>query len=447
MDRTAPTVDDVHMPGQDGRTSGQVGTAWVAAVSVLLAAVLLSAVGVAALRSDTASADTRLERGADAVVVLPDGTRRAGVQGETLPPGTTVLAGRSGAVLETREREVWLGADTSVTVLDGARQELERGFVMVNADDAPGLSVRTAAATVSADDDSLVRIDVGPLTRVGVLRGAAAQVRPTDRRATTVVPTYFQVQLRTGGLPGAASPFVLTPDDDYEMELAADLVRADADLTALARRLDADDAAGRLVQTALRRDVPADAVADGLLVPGAPLSERTLGYLMAAAAPADAPVGVRYASVRALRTDGGSWGVVAAIVRAPVQGVAAALDALIEPTTVPVLAAQPLDRTDLLDLVDGRSPVQDPGAGTEPSRPADPNRPQPSRSPRPVPSPTPAPTPGPADPVTGVVDEVVDTVLDIVGSPTPVPVAPAPTPSSTTEPLVDLELDLPPLLD
>lgn len=434
----------MHMPGQDGRLSARPGTAWVAAVSVLLAAVLLSAVGVAALRSDTASADTVLQRGADAQLVLADGTSRRAVEGQTVPNGATVRAGRTGAVLTTRGREVHLGGDTDVTVLDGVRQVLARGFVMVNADDAPGLDVRTAAATVSAADDSLVRVDVGPLTRIGVLRGDAARVRPANRRATTTIPTYFQVQVRTGGLPGAASPFVLTPDDAYEMQLAQDLVRADADLTALASRLDAGGDAGSVVLAALRREVPVDPT----LAAGAPGSEGAVGYLLARATPGDAPLAERYADVRALRSDGGSWGIVAAIVRARVDAVAVALNALLEPAATPVLATGPLDPAAILALIGGQ-PAPAPGnPADEPGEPGeqDPERPRPTSSP--TPSPTPGPGTGPVSPVTDVVEEVVDTVLDIVGTPTP---APAPVgggrvPSPTPAPLLQVEVQLPPLL-
>ena len=235
--------DDVHMLGQDGRA----GTGWVAGIAVLLAGVLLTAVGVAALRSDTASADTVLARGDDARLVLVDGTSRAAVVGERVQRGATVTAAGSGAVLETRGRRVHLGASAAVAVLDGARQALREGFVMVDASGAPGLELRTAAATVTTQDDSLVRVDGGPLVRVGVLRGDAASVRAADRRATSDVRTYRQVQVPRSGLPGAESPFVLTPGDRYERELAVELVRADEDLTALASRLDSDPGVGRVV--------------------------------------------------------------------------------------------------------------------------------------------------------------------------------------------------------
>lgn len=419
MDRRAGPVDDVHMFGQDGRA----GSGWVAGVAGLLAVVLLTAVGVAALRSDTASADTVLARGSDARVVLEDGSAVAVEVGDRIPAGATVTAGRTGAELETRDREVHLGGGTEVTVRDGARQVLRRGFVLVDASDAPGVELETAAATVTTADDSLVRVDGGPLVRVGVLRGDAAGVRPTARRTSTELDTYFQVQVAPGALPGATTPFVLTPGDAYERKLASELVSADEDLTALASRLDTDGGAGRVVMTALRSDVPTGPA----LAAGAPGSEGTLGYLIAAAAPGTDPLAERYTRVRELRDLGGSWGVVAAIVEAEVGRVGAALGALLDPDTVPVLAGGALDLDAVLDP--SGSGTTDPERG-DLAPPSDRDgRPRPTSPPgddgEPEPTESPAPPPGPADPVVDVVEEVVETVLDLV-SPSPAPLVTVP---------------------
>ena len=416
------------MPGQDGRAS----TGRVVGVAVLLAAVLVSAVGVAALRSDTAGADTVLVRGEGATLALADGTSRPARVGERVPSGATVRAGVTGAELRTRDREVLLGGSTAVTVLDGVRQELLSGFVMVDATDAPGLELATPAAEVTTADDSLVRVDAGSLLRVGVLRGDAAAVRAVGRRATAEVDTYFQVQVPTGGLPGSASPFVLTPGDAYERRLAADLVRADEDLNALAARLDSDGSAGRAVLAALTEDVAGVQVAAG--------SEGAVAYLIARASDeSDLPSG--YARVRELRADGGSWGVVAAIVSAPVDDVSAALGALLDPGTVPVVASRPLDAESVLDLGGDRTDGR-------PGSPVLPGRPQPSPPTggggSGAPEPSPSPSPGPTEPVDDVVDEVVDTVTELIEpSPSPSPSSPGVLAPVTTvlEPVLDPVLD------
>ena len=418
------------MPGQDGRasTGGVVGTA------VLLAAVLVSAVGVAALRSDTADADTVLVRGDGVTFELADGTTRPGEVGEAVPRGATVRAGVTGAELQTRDRKVLLGGQTAVTVLDGVRQELLSGFVLVEASDAPGLELQTPAAAVTTADDSLVRVDAGSLLRVGVLRGDAAAVRAVGRRATAQVDTYFQVQVPAGGLPGPSTPFVLTPGDAYERRLAADLVRADEDLNALASRLDSDGSAGRAVTVALTDELDGVAVAPG--------SEGAVGYLIARASD-ETDLATGYTTVRGLREDGGSWGIVAAIVSAPVDEVSAALGALLDPGTVPVVASRPLDADAVLDL-----------GGSSGGEPTTPDGPRPAPQPtgggggggtpdNPEPTPTPSPT-EPTDPVTDVVDDVVDTVTDLI-DPSPSPTSSAPRVPDPVLPVLDPVLD--PLLE
>ena len=433
------------MPGQDGRADGQVGAGWIAAVCVLLAGVLLTAVGVAALRSDTASADTVLARGADAVLVLRDGTTRDAVEGEKVPGGATVRAGRTGARLDTRDREVHLGADTAVTVVDGARQVLREGFVMVDASSAPGLEVQSAAAAVEAADGSLVRVDGGPLLRVGVLRGDAASVRPAGRRTATELPTYFQVQVPAGGLAGTLAPYVLTPGDRYEMELAGELVAADADLNALASRLDAGGNAGPAVLAALRDTVQPRLVASDASA-SAPVSERALGYLIATAAQDGAALPSRYEAVRSLRKAGGSWGVVAAIVEAPVDRVSAALNALLDPDAVPTVASEPLDMAEVLGLGEsGDAPAEQPAPPAPPTGRSqeDPRPPSEDDRPQPTTSPT-SPPPGPTGPVTDVVQEVVDTVLDLV-SPSPSPSVGVTVPTLSPPPLLKVDAGLPSL--
>ncbi|MCW2613291.1 MAG: hypothetical protein JWN08_285, partial [Frankiales bacterium] len=347
------------MAGQAGQPTW--ASRAVVALAGLLAVVLLTAVGVAALRSSSvADADTVLEEGVGVRLELADGTAREGVVGERVPRGATVRAGTAGAVLQTRERRVFLGQATALTVLDGARQSLDAGYVMVEASDGPGLELTTTAAVVTAADGSLVRVVAGPLVRVGVLRGDAARVRAAGRQATTEVPRFYQAQVAPGGLPTEATPLLLT-GDAFEMRLARELYDADRDLNALARRLDTVGEAGPAVLAVLSSVVPTAAP-----VPGAPGSERALGFLLAAASDPD-QAGEAYTEVRGLRTAGGSWGVVAALVGTTPNEVSAVLGALLAPDAVPVLASGPVgpgssSAADLLPLL--LDPTG-PGAPTE----------------------------------------------------------------------------------
>ncbi|MBC7374937.1 MAG: hypothetical protein H7323_13190, partial [Frankiales bacterium] len=137
-----------------------------------------------------------------------------------------------------------------------------------------------------------------------------------------------------------------------------------------------------------------------------------------------------YARVRSLRSSGGSWGVVAAIVGATPNEVSAVLGALLAPGA-PVLAAGPDGAVDLAALaaavLGGGAPVVPaPAPSVGASGPG-----RPSPSPAPSPGGGGGPSPSPPRPSTGVpvVDAVVNTVLDLLDpSPTPVPVAPVPLP-------------------
>lgn len=451
------------MLGQQGR-----GGTGVIAVAALASIVLLSAVGVAAFRSDTAGAQTVLLRGTDAILTLAGGERRAAVEGEAVPVGATVLAGRGGAVLATAQREVHLYPATDVTVLDGLRQVLGAGSVIIDASAAPGMDLATTAAAVTARDGALVRVDGGPLTRVGVLRTgdadqSGAEVRATGRRAPTQVEQYYQVQVANGGLPGSTTPLLLT-GDDYELALARDLVLADRMLNDIGRRLVGTGIEGGVVLAALRTAVPNV----GVTAANSPDTERALGYLVATAArAAGRSEAERFDRVRELRSAGGSWGVVAALVDATVDGVGARLEQLLAPSAL-VLAVQqePVPAPNLFSFdppaaapsPQSTSQASAPPAATAPApAPTRGGTSSPPRGPRPAPAPVPAaprvpgaPVVGPVvGPVVDVVQEVVDSVLRLVDlggagdAPTNGP-ASVPAPSPSPSPLLDLKLtDLP----
>ncbi len=443
------------MLGQEGR-----GAFGVVAVAVLASTVLLSAVGVAAFRGDTAGAQTVLLRGADATLTLASGARRAAVEGEPVPPGATVLAGRGGAVLATAEREVYLYPAAGVTVLDGLRQVLDAGSVIIDATAAPGMELDSPAAAVTARDGALVRVDGGPLTRVGVLRtgsggSSGAEVRATGRRAPRQVEEFYQVQVASGGLPGSTTPLLLT-GDDYELALARDLVMADRTLNDIGRRLVGTRIEGGVVLAALRSAVPSSSTT----LTGVPDTERALGYLVATAAEAAGrSEAERVARVRELRSAGGSWGVVAALVDSTVDGVGARLEQLLAPSAL-VLAVQqePLSAGNLFSFDSpaaapapvprGSGPASAPPVTTAPA-PDRRGEPAPPRVPRPALAPVPAAPPVPevpvVGPVVGVVQGVVDTVLkliDLDGADSAPATSPSPSPSP--RPLLDLNLrDLP----
>lgn len=421
------------MSGRLGHRLDRAGGLLLPAVAVALAVVLLAALATAALRSSTASAATVLHRGDGVTAVLAGGERVALSAGDEVPRGATVTAGRSGAVLRTRDRDTWLSAGAAVRVVDGARQELRAGFVMVDARQGPALDVDTPAAAVRTPAGTVSRVESGALLRVGTYTGDPVTVRAAGRRAEEQVRRAYQVQVPDGGLPGAPTPLALTPGDRYERALAADLVMADEALTVLAGRLDTGRPA-QVVTAALTAEVaePPGAAPAG--------SERALAYLLARAL--DGDVAADYAEVAALRAAGGSWGVVAAIVGAEVDRVAALLDALLAPAEA-VLAGDEIDLDQVVGAITGT-----------PSTPSSPSSAEPAGTGRTPPDPQAGPGPaddpaGPDDPeeppsLTEPVDAVVDTVLGLLPdsplsgpaptSPTvpPLPGDPTPSPSPSS---------------
>ncbi len=444
------------MLGQPGRSG-----AGVLVLGVLSTAVLVSAVGVAAFRTDPAGVETVLQRGADSTLVLGDGSRRPAVEGEPVPSGTTVLAGRAGAVLATAAREVHLYPSAGVTVVDGLRQALRTGSVIVDSSVAPGLELDTPGAAVTTREGSLVRVDGGPLTRVGVLRTEraaepGASVRAIGRAAPTEVARYYQVQVATGGLPGATSPLLLS-GDDVELSLARDLVLSDRMLNQIRRTLVTDTVEGGVVLAALSNSVPDVA----LVAAAAPDTERALGYLIAAATSGGSEAD-RFLRVRGLRAAGGSWGVVAAIVGSTVDGVGVQLARLLAPSaTLLAVEQQPVDLSEGLGLFNPPPSASPPvparirsgeptGSGGVPAPRAPlPVPPPPARPEQQPLLPLPGPVTTPLEPVTTVLEGVVDTLVDLVemgglvdlGGSVPAP-APAGTPAPVRTPAPLLRLPL-----
>lgn len=397
---------------------GQTGRWRVTVPAVLAATGLLAGLGLSACGTDVAQAATVLRDPRATTVQLSNGSAVPATDGATVPNGATVITAPGGsASLRTAGRTVLLGQSTTVTVLDGAREQLRKGLVMVDARRAAALSLDAGAATVTAPRGSLSRVERGPLLRVGSFQQTVT-VRADGRRTQADVRALHQVQVPYGGLPGQVTPLALTRDS-WERRYALDLVTADIDLAGLAAGLDTNPTSGaaalRVVAASYPGVVP--------LAPGEPGSEEGLAFFIAKASRAGNAAG--YARVRTLREEGGSWGVVAALVGADVAGVSAALDALLAPPAAgAILAAPGVGRFDIGTLLaGGPRPGLAGGAGgsrsgTQPAPTAGPPQaPVPS-----TPSPSPSPSPGP-------VSQLVDTVVGLLPTPPPTSATPTPAPS------------------
>ncbi len=391
--------------GRFGRPSaGRGGTATAA----LAAGGMLAALGLSACGPDPAKASTILRVARAATVELAAGGSRPAAEGMTVPKGATVRTAPGGsASLVSSGRTVLLGSATAVTVVDGETETLRAGLVMIDARRSPGLTLDAGAATVRTARGGLARVERGALLRAASFRSTLT-VRATGRKASVDVDRLRQVQVPDGGRPGRVTPLALTRDA-WERRYALDLVTADTELDALAAGLDRNPSSSAAVLAALPASyasvVPAGA--------GAPRSETALAYVIATSTGQPS----RYQDVRAYREDGGSWGVVAALVGADVARVSAALDTVLNPTEGP--AALAAGGQPGAVVPGGRPGGNQVVAGAPPGGPS----PQPGSSPSRRPSPSPSASP---DPVAGV----VTTVTGLLPSPTPSP-SPSTAPSGT----------------
>ena len=379
---------------------------WQGVLASGLAVATAASATVVLRHSDPASADTRVAVARLAQVYLPDGTNHEAVEGEVLPRGAELHTGDGGgAQLTTAGRRVYLGGLSTLSVQDGVRETLSRGQAMVDARRGANLDLSTPAGTVMVGEGAVARVEEALLTRVAVYDGAVA-LRPVGRSSSTTVERYHQIKVQPESLPQRMTPLQLK-GDTWEKAVAANLVADDEDLNNLADGLALQEGERYL------KAAPVAYRTAAIQPPGVARGEQALTALVAQAA----SVPDALAAVRAARADLGSWGVVAAIVKAPVSGVNAALNQALSPGTEAsgptTVNADPLGNL-------GGQPTQTRTPGTGSSG-------HPTASPTGKPTATPSASPDP-------VDTLVGTVVALVSPPPSagrVP-GPTPTPSPTT---------------
>jgi hypothetical protein len=372
------------------------------ALAVLCAAVII----VVVRTDDTATADTYLTGVRAATVTLADGREVAASDGMRVPDGAQVRTGAGGAAqLTTAGRDVYLGALSTVVVRDGLRQQLDRGQLMVDSRGGARLVLTTRAGRADVSEGTLVRVEQGLVLRVGVFDGST-RFTPQGRLASSTIPALYQAKLVYGG-PTVTSTALALTDDAWERRLAGDLVSADLDLNALARGLVGADGQVVLESVSARlREAPVAFTDRG---------EQALALALAQAGTRSSDATENLAIVDTARRQGGSWGVVAALVSARVSAVSGLLDRLLAPpgpTSPPLLAGPSLGPGSLL------SPGSSSSGGPGPSG---------SGSPTSTPSPTSPVTRTPTPSPSTVVDDLVTTVTGLLGTPTPTPhITPSP---------------------
>ena len=379
---------------------------WQAVLAAGLAVVSAASATVVLRSADPAAAQTRLDVVRLAEVYLPDGSHHEATEGEVLPRGAEVHTGRDGgAQLVTGGRRVYLDGLSTLRVQDGVRETLSRGNALVDARDGAHLDLTTPAGLVSTPDGGVTRVEEGLLTRIAAYDGTTA-FRPVSRTSTTRVPALWQVKVQPQSLPLPATPLQLL-NDSWDRAVAANLVSADDELVGLADGLSQGEGAAYLVRAAKYQ-------AQAVPAAGAGRGELALTVAVARAA----HVRDAEASVRRYRGDLGSWGVVAALVKAAVSDVTAQLSDGLAPTP------------------DGTGPSTNAGGGpiglpgTQPTTSASPDR---TTRPTTGPTPTPSRTPTTVSPSPGPVHGLVSTVTSLL-SPSPAPVKPPSQPQASPTP-------------
>ena len=384
-------------------------TGWTAAVTA--AAVMGGGLLLSGCSSSVAEAATTLHQPVGVSVVHPDGAVTPGVEGLRVRPGDVVRTATDGRTeLVTRSRVVYVGSQAGVQVVDGARQVLRSGAVVVDAQHGPGLDLNVASLTVSTPAGSAVRAERSVTVRVGTLAGTSRVSSSAGRRVT--VPALHQTMVGGDALPDSTTPLRLT-DDAGEAGAVPDLVRDDRTLTGLARGIDSTGGSTTRV---------VNASWDGPLTApqGAGRSERLLPAVIASAGPRDAALAL-YRTAQRLRSAGGSWGVVARLVGVRASGVVAALAAFER--------SQPAGHVGSVRSIlagfatngpgGGGPTVNGPGGGPGTGSSGNGGNNNGSNDNGGGGNPSPSPSPSPSGGVVGTVTDTVGTVLSILPSPSP----------------------------
>lgn len=394
-----------------GRQGVRLGRRFLVASA---AAALLGA-GLAGCGAPASATRTTLSAAVQTTVVPPSGQARTGRPGEVLPPGTLVRTGPVGsAILDTGGRLVWLGAESTVSVVDGTHEGLRAGSVLIDARSGPSLRLQAQDWEITAAPGSAVQVAATFATEVGVLVGSA---RIGGSTGSVRVPALHQLLATALALPSGELPPLQLTDNRAEKSVAPALVADDVYLRAEARAIDTAPALAAGLQQV------ASTVVAAAFTASAPrqASESILPLLIAKAARGGGGLTARYRRAKTLRAEGGSWGVIAHLLDATALRTAGDLQALL----VLVAARHPgalLGATGVVSGTVGRSGLPGAGAGvggrgfgrgrsTPPS----------SATASSAPPPSPAPSSSPGTPSVQQVLNTVSGLLPSLPSPTPSP--------------------------
>jgi hypothetical protein len=325
--------------------------------------------------------------------------------GQRVPSNYVIRTAANGsAELITRGRVVYVGGNghaAAVAVTDGAHQQLRTGVAVVDAQHGPGVVLDVAGDSLSVPDGSAVEAMRSVYVTAGSLVGPSTLTNSSAR--TVMIPPLYQAVVSGDALPTRTTPLALS-DSPAEAAVVPALVSADQRLRQLAAGIDnSGPTLGRVVLTSwTRHDVTVP------LPAGTPRSEQVLPIVIADATSGFKDAQDRYNRVLLWRSQGGSWGVVLAILNGSESTVAAAFDNYTGGQATPHIGQVSFRHLAASQSPHGsRSP--NPHRSTRPT-----SHPTPSPSGSHQPSPKPTSSKSPTGQVVGTVNTVVKKVIGLV---------------------------------
>jgi len=387
---------------------------WRRVRAALATAVVLGcAAGLGACGPQRGDAVTVLTAASGAFVADPAGVEHPALEGERLRAGERVRSTTGRPVLGTGGRRTTLAPASALVLTAPSEYALSFGALVLDRRRGPAVVLHAGQVQISELGRTAVRVERGFSVRVAVYGGGGAAVRVAARGRA--LPALSEVIIPGASLPAQPAPLALR-DDLLDVVADPPLV---ADDVALRRRADGlDGPGGAVVATGLRAALPRVLPA-ALVAPNgsAALSERVLPVAIATSARGSRPAQA-YDTVRSIRSAGGSWGVIAALVGAPLGAVEGAITALADAVPAPAGAdpagaaaaaagATPGAPAGAANAGGGGGPLVlagprgapgPPGSAPTASRSAAPATPGPSGAARPSAPPAPSPSLAPASP-------------------------------------------------
>ena len=359
-------------------------------ISLLLVACLFSGVACWPFSGDEAQPDMTLRREGDGKVEILRGSETIKVNGSDVPiePGDIVRTykGALGQVALEGERVAWVGGtgqvvdgapDAQMRIIDTTSVESETGTVLAEADESMKVRFGDATATTS---DGVFRVDRrAGSARAGSLAGTVRLAAPGE--PTLTLPRLYEASSTANDFR-ASQPYRLDPEDPFDKQRLESIIDLEGQLGQLSAGFVNQLGNGRPTLGYFRVLSNGKDVSAMRPYLKRPTIEQLLGFTVATNTD-DYPFPQAIRDAFRHRDAGGSWGVVAAILRSQPRALLADLEDIIVGSGAVAdggggsaqfdLAAAEAAQTGEAPAPPGPGPDQDLDDPIEPDRPDDPD--------------------------------------------------------------------------